>query len=98
MSSKGCKGNAADWDCFAFESYDSVFGAAIGDTPAEWQFLITVGEGEFPDGLDFKVHYLNSDGSRNGGDGGTIYIPEPSTLILLSSGLLIGAAIRIRFQ
>ena len=59
-----------------------------------WEFGVDVAEGTLLSGLEFKVHYRNIDGSKNGIGGDYIPVPEPSTFFLLLSGMgvLAGAA------
>ena len=59
-----------------------------------WEFEVDIAEGTLLSGLEFKVHYLNSDGTKNGVGRDYIPVPEPSTFVLLLSGMgvLAGAA------
>ncbi len=93
MNGKGCSGKGGGWGCFSFTETGLVFGADVGGI-VSWEFEVDVAEGTLLSGLEFKVHYLNSDGSKNGVHGDHVPVPEPSTLILLLSGtgLLAGAA------
>ena len=93
MNGKGCSEKGLSWGCFDFTEYELVFGADVGGA-VEWEFKVYIPEGTLLSELEFKAHYVNSDGTKNGTDGGYVSVPEPSTLILLLSGtgLLAGAA------
>ena len=93
MNGKGCSEKGQSWGCFDFTEYELVFGADIGGVVA-WELRVDIPEGTLGSELEFKVHYLNSDGTKNGTHGATVPVSEPSTLILLLSGtgLLAGAA------
>jgi hypothetical protein len=93
MNGRGCSGKGGGWGCFDFTESTLVFGADVGGIVA-WEFGVDVAEGTLLSGLEFKVHYLNIDGSKNGVHGDHVPVPEPSTLILLLSGtgVLAGAA------
>ena len=93
MNGNGCNGKGGGWGCFSFTETGLVFGAAVGGLVG-WEFEVDVAEGTLLSGLEFKVHYLNIDGSKNGISDGYVPVPEPSTLVLLLSGMgvLAGAA------
>jgi len=93
MNGKGCSEKGQSWGCFDFTEYELVFGADVGGV-LDWQFNVDIPEDTLLSELQFKAHYLNSDGTKNGTNGGSVPVPEPSTLILLLSGtgLLAGAA------
>ena len=93
MNGKGCSEKGQSWGCFDFTEYELVFGADVGGV-LEWQFNVDIPEDTLLSELQFKAHYLNSDGTKNGSNGASVPVPEPSTLILLLSGtgLLAGAA------
>ncbi len=93
MNGKGCSEKGQSWGCFDFTEYELVFGADVGGV-LEWQFKVDIPEDTVLSELHFKAHYLNSDGTKNGTNGASVPVPEPSTLILLLSGtgLLAGAA------
>jgi len=93
MNGKGCSEKGQSWGCFDFAEFELVFGAEIGGV-VEWEFEVGIPAGTLSSELEFKAHYLNSDGTKNGTQGGYVPVPEPSTLVLLLSGtgLLAGAA------
>ena len=93
MNGRGCSGKGGGWGCFSFTETGLVFGAAVGGLVG-WEFEVDIAEGTLLSGLEFKVHYLNSDGTKNGVGGDYIPVPEPSTFVLLLSGMgvLAGAA------
>ena len=96
MNGKGCSGKGEGWGCFSFTETGLVFGAAVGGLVG-WVFEVDVAEGTLLSGLEFKVHYLNSDGTKNGVGGDYIPVPEPSTFILLLSGMgVLAGAVRFR--
>ena len=96
MNGKGCSEKGQSWGCFDFAEFELVFGAEIGGV-VEWEFEVGIPAGTLSSELEFKAHYLNSDGTKNGTQGGYVPVPEPSTLVLLLSGTgLLAGAVRFR--
>ncbi len=88
----GCAAGNNGFDCANFTGLGGGLGVGSDDGGIyNWVFNITVDKGFLLDGVNeasIKALYLTSSGGNAGITSESITIPEPSTLLLLGSGLL----------
>jgi hypothetical protein len=75
-------------------------GAILQSQTLVWTYLVDLDTAVLGAGslVNLRAQFLNFDGSNAGilspGDGGLTVIPEPTTLVLFGSGLLIAGRMR----